>query len=178
MYTQTPDYYNDYIAHYGVKGMKWRHRKAGLRLIAKHLKNRAVKGYVEGKYKLKKAYRNSGISQRLAGLGLIGKHSKNKAVKGYVETKYKTKKAARNAASSAKSYASKAHATYDTRYGKSASKGDSRYRNTGNLSSRGYSGSRDSGVSTRVSNTGTRKSVNSNGFNLSAQRRKRRNASR
>ena len=23
-YTPTPDYYNDYICHYGVKGMKWR----------------------------------------------------------------------------------------------------------------------------------------------------------
>jgi len=27
-YTPTPDYYNDYICHYGVKGMKWRHRKS------------------------------------------------------------------------------------------------------------------------------------------------------
>lgn len=26
-YTSTPDYYNSYIAHYGVKGMKWGRRK-------------------------------------------------------------------------------------------------------------------------------------------------------
>lgn len=26
-YTPTPDYYNDYIAHHGVKGMKWGKRK-------------------------------------------------------------------------------------------------------------------------------------------------------
>ena len=26
-YTPTPDYYNDYIQHYGIKGMKWKNRK-------------------------------------------------------------------------------------------------------------------------------------------------------
>ena len=24
MYTPTPDFYNDYLAHYGIKGMKWK----------------------------------------------------------------------------------------------------------------------------------------------------------
>ena len=28
-YQATPDYYNDYIAHYGVKGMKWKKRLKG-----------------------------------------------------------------------------------------------------------------------------------------------------
>ena len=32
IYTQTPDYYNDYLAHYGVKGMKWKNRKGFLSL--------------------------------------------------------------------------------------------------------------------------------------------------
>ena len=27
-YTPTPDYYNDYLCHYGVKGMKWHKRLA------------------------------------------------------------------------------------------------------------------------------------------------------
>ena len=26
-YTPTPNYYDDYICHYGVKGMKWRYHK-------------------------------------------------------------------------------------------------------------------------------------------------------
>lgn len=35
-YTPTPDFYNDYIAHYGVKGMKWRKRKASGSIDAKN----------------------------------------------------------------------------------------------------------------------------------------------
>lgn len=43
-YTPTPDYYNDYIAHYGVKGMKWGRRKSRISSITNKLK-RAKKYY-------------------------------------------------------------------------------------------------------------------------------------
>ena len=50
-YTPTPDYYNDYIAHYGVKGMKWGKRKKK----PDHSKNRWKKKR-EKEQSLKDAY--------------------------------------------------------------------------------------------------------------------------
>ena len=31
-YQSTPDFYKEYIQHYGIKGMKWKRRKAGTNL--------------------------------------------------------------------------------------------------------------------------------------------------
>lgn len=56
-YTQTPDFYNDYIAHYGILGMKWGHRKLD-RQIAREKKFRAktMKGRSKYRSKLENRY--------------------------------------------------------------------------------------------------------------------------
>lgn len=44
-YTPTPDFYNDYIAHYGVPGMKWGVRKAPQRVVSNRVR-KAKKSYL------------------------------------------------------------------------------------------------------------------------------------
>ena len=64
-YTPTPDFYNDYIAHYGVKGMKWGKRKkkskedlkSDLKWKASKVKNKALE--LEGRLKTTKHQRTA-----------------------------------------------------------------------------------------------------------------------
>ena len=254
-YTPTPDFYDEYIAHYGIPGMKWKNhiyktlqgkyigakfaarkklqaldkqyglsrkikrakRNAGLAL--KNAKMRTVNGIStrglrsEAKYlgtkaknaakKAKKSLTNAKM-RTVNGLSIQGAKSqakylgtkyKNKAKKGLTnlktrtvngittqsvrsEAKYlgtKAKNAAKRTKNKTTSYAKsktqKLHAAYDTRYGKSASKGDSRYRNNGNLSDKGYS-SADSGQRSKAN-------LSSKGYSKadSGKRKKLRNTS-
>ena len=67
-YTPTPDYYNNYIAHHGVKGMKWgirndpirTHRKKG---SIKKKKKITYKGYSNKQYQ---KYKNQGMDDMQA----------------------------------------------------------------------------------------------------------------
>lgn len=67
-YTSTPDYYNDYLMHYGVKGMHWGQRKARpislgrirrKKTSSKVVKAKKRKGYSDAMYD---RYRAQGMS--------------------------------------------------------------------------------------------------------------------
>lgn len=72
IYQATPDYYNDVIQHYGVKGMKWRKHK--------------LKNPYAGK--VKSAYDSNRKNRQMVAAGKknIKKHNINKRVQKWVES--------------------------------------------------------------------------------------------
>ena len=99
-YTSTPDYYNDYIAHFGVKGMKWKNH------VYKTLHGKYIGAKFAAKKKLQALDKQYGISRKIKrtkrNAGLALKNAKMRTVNGistqslrseakYLGTKYKNK---------------------------------------------------------------------------------------
>lgn len=105
-YTPTPDFYNDYICHYGVKGMKWgKHikikpdAKEGLSDAYKQLANMSDEEYYNRLSKVKLTKKSGGKSSSSTG----SKEKKGSSGKSSSSSSGEKKSAAKSESSSEKS---------------------------------------------------------------------------
>ncbi len=88
-YTPTPDFYDDYIAHYGVKGMKWGRRKKrnknGKALARKIWKTKNQLQTLDNALKNAKTYEErSALINAMANVGTGGKYNFKNTPQGIV----------------------------------------------------------------------------------------------
>lgn len=180
MYTPTPDYYNDYLAHYGIKGMKWKNhiyktlqgRYIGAKFAARKKLQALDKQYRPIKNKIKKQLKTAtgnAVTKAKAKLvkaqgGYYTRRAKdyisgtaNKIRKGTSITRGRARAALNT--QGVKSQAKYLKTKYKNkltgnsrRATPNAMKGDSRYRNNNNLSAKGYAKA-DSGQRKKLRNT-------------------------
>ena len=148
-YQATPDYYRDYIEHGWLKD-----QAAKVHKYIKRWKNAAGKWVYQYKkpeshIRINSIDTSDSLKNQLKYPGRISEKSHEQAARRVYLTRYGNISRARNNAKNA--YIKKG-----TPYS-----GSSSYRKSGNLTSRGYSGSQGSGEAKRLRNVGTRKSVKS-----------------